>query len=84
MDSAKTWNGAKIVCQGKTWKGAQGHLASVHSKEENIFVASLATETIWLGGYDLHKSGLGLMALLSHTVTGTQENQTIMGTMRIA
>ena len=29
-------------------------------------------------------SGLGLMALLSHTVTGTQENQTIMGTMRIA
>ena len=55
MDSAETWNGAEIVCQAKTWKGVQGHLASVHSKEENIFVASLATETIWLGGNDLHK-----------------------------
>ena len=57
VDSAKTWEDAESVCQGQTWQGVQGHLASVHSEEENIFVASLAKETIWLGHHDLHKEG---------------------------
>ena len=57
MDSAKTWEDAESVCQGQTWQGVQGHLASVHSEEENIFVASLAKETIWLGHHDLHQEG---------------------------
>ena len=57
MDSAKTWEDAESVCQSQTWGGVQGHLASVHSEEENIFVASLAKETIWLGHHDLHKEG---------------------------
>ena len=57
MDSAKTWEDAESVCQGQTWQGVQGHLASVHSEEENIFVASLAEETIWLGHHDLHQEG---------------------------
>merc|ERR1719250_54490 len=56
-DSAKTWEDAESVCQGQTWQGVQGHLASVHSEEENIFVASLAEETIWLCPHDLHQEG---------------------------
>merc|ERR1719312_1353044 len=57
VDSAKTWEDAESMCQGQTWQGVQGHLASVHSEEENIFVASLAEETIWLCHHDLHQEG---------------------------
>ena len=57
MGSVKTWEDAESVCQSQTWGGVQGHLASVHSEEENIFVASLAIEGLWLGLNDLHKEG---------------------------
>ena len=55
IDSAKTWADAESFCKSHTWDGFQGHLASVHSEEENIFVASLAKEKIWLGHHDLPK-----------------------------
>ena len=57
VDIAKTWTEAEAVCQGQTWKGYPGHLASIHSEEENTFVASLATERFWLGGNELQKEG---------------------------
>jgi len=57
VDSAKTWADAENVCKLHTWDGVQGHLASVHSEEENHFVARLAKETIWLGHHDLKMEG---------------------------
>jgi len=57
VDTAKTWNEAEAVCQSQIWKG-KGHLASIHSEEENNFVSSLSTERFWLGGNDLQKDGV--------------------------
>ena len=57
METRKTWAEAEAVCNGHTWNGIQGHLASVHSEEENDFVASLAKDRILLGGHDTHKEG---------------------------
>merc|ERR1712013_195064 len=57
VDSAKTWADAETECKGHSWKGNQGHLASLHSEEENTFVASLSNERVWLGGNDLQKEG---------------------------
>jgi len=57
VDTFKTWKDAENFCQGQTWGGVQGHLASIHSEEENIFVASLARASMWLGYHDLHKEG---------------------------
>ena len=57
MNKAVTWAEAEAECKGQTWEGVQGHLASVHSEEENDFVASLAKDRILLGGHDTHKEG---------------------------
>lgn len=57
MDIAKTWADAEAVCNNQTLDGVQGHLASVHSEEENVFVASLANEESWIGGHDIYKDG---------------------------
>ena len=32
METRKTWAEAEAVCNGHTWNGVQGHLASVHSE----------------------------------------------------
>merc|ERR1711874_365709 len=40
-----SWRDAENYCQGEG-----GHLASVHSQEENYFVSSLSSQSFWLGG----------------------------------
>ena len=57
MDSPKTWSDAETECKGQSWKGNQGHLASLHSEEEQSFISSLSSERLWLGGNDLQKEG---------------------------
>ena len=55
FDSKGNWQDAENHCQGQG-----GHLASIHSKEENDFVAGLAKpsdEEPWLGGTNEKSQG---------------------------
>ena len=55
--SPETWDAASKVCEGKSWKGRMGYLASVHSHEENAFILQLTDGNPWLGGSDLDTEG---------------------------
>ena len=46
------WEDAEKSCQGQG-----GHLASVHSAEQNNFLTGLTTERHWLGGIDVANEG---------------------------
>ena len=47
-----TWDAAEEQC-----KAQGGHLASVHSAEENVFVRNLFTGNAWIGGSDVEVEG---------------------------
>ena len=57
FEKAKNWRDAKTHCQAEG-----GHLASVHSNEENEFVAKLSplSKWLWLGGNDLSNESIWL------------------------
>ena len=46
------WQDAENHCQAEG-----GHLASVHSAEENSFVSGLDSDRMWLGGTDTTREG---------------------------
>ena len=47
--NASTWNDAENDCKSKG-----GHLASIHSEAERLFIYNLSgNNTIWVGGSDL-------------------------------
>ena len=50
--TSPSWKYAENQCQGEG-----GHLASIHSKEENDFVSGLDSDVMWLGGTDLPTEG---------------------------
>merc|ERR1711872_356271 len=52
FQSIKSWQDAENYCQGEG-----GHLASIHSEEENNFVAGLDSDSMWLGGTDVTTEG---------------------------
>lgn len=47
-----TWEDVKIVAEGQTYNGMQGHLATITSAEENLFIlqATGVPGATWLGG----------------------------------
>ena len=52
MEAKLEWTEAEIHCQGEG-----GHLASVHSAEENNFLSGLDPNELWLGGTDSTSEG---------------------------
>ena len=58
VDSIGSWALGEAECNDQSWQGVQGHLASIHSKEENDFVARLANfQRVWIGGTDIQSEG---------------------------
>ena len=58
VDKTTSWAEAEAECKEQSWQGMQGHLASIHSKEENDFVARLANfQRVWIGGTDVESEG---------------------------
>ena len=48
----KSWKDAESVCESEG-----GHLASVHSQEENQFIEDISGNYTWLGGTDVDTEG---------------------------
>jgi hypothetical protein len=46
-----TWSDARVAAETKIFLGADGHLATIHSEQENDFVADLIAFRGWLGGF---------------------------------
>ena len=58
VDRSGSWAEGEAECNDQSWQGVQGHLASIHSKEENDFVARLANfQRVWIGGTDIQSEG---------------------------
>jgi len=52
------WNDAEAFCQGESQLGFTGHLASVHSTEENNFILkSFGKVSGWIGATDVENEG---------------------------
>ena len=52
FDEDKTWQAANDDCVSKN-----GHLASIHSEDENIFITSMLSHKTWIGLLKVHKGG---------------------------
>merc|ERR1719317_481119 len=68
------WTGAENHCQGEG-----GHLASVHSAEENNFISGLDSNLLWLGGTDATSEGSwvwsdGTIFSFTNWATGQPDN----------
>jgi len=51
------WNDAEAFCQGESQLGFTGHLASVHSTEENDFIIEGFGTRTWIGATDVENEG---------------------------
>jgi hypothetical protein len=49
--SGISWTDAKIAAEAMDFMGSSGHLATIHSQQENDFVADLVDLRAWLGGF---------------------------------
>jgi len=46
-----SWTQARAAAEQSTFMGAQGHLATISTEQENSFVFSIAPDDCWLGGF---------------------------------